>query len=394
MLGRSGGVLRVGDLCDSRPVTNRTLTVRELGRATLARQHLLRRSDLSTAAMLEHLIGLQAQAPEPPYFALWTRIRGFTPDRLSDLIASREVVRIALMRGTVFAVTAPDALALRSWMQPLLTRALRTDTQHAAGLAGIDHRALSDFAAELVRHEPRTGQELGRLLAERFPGYEPGALAYAVRGLLPLVQVPPRGLWGRSGLPRLALLDHWVGRGGESLPPLAPEPVALVRRYLAAFGPASARDAQAWSGLTGLGEIFDALRPDLTVFRDENGVELFDLPDAPRPDPATPAPVRILAQYDNVLLSHADRTRLVSDADRRRLVTKNGIVHAAVLVGGTVAGSVRRTTTRRSAVLEVTPWRRLTNANRSAIEAEGMRLLKFSAPGADDREVRILPEAH
>lgn len=374
-------------------MTNRILTVRELGRATLARQHLLRRSDLSATEMLEHLIGLQAQAPEPPYFALWTRTRGFTPDRLSDLLASREVVRIALMRGTVFAVTASDALALRPWVQPLLTRALRTDGQHAAGLAGIDHTALAACAGELVRHAPRTPQELGSLLAEHFPGHDRRDLAYAVRGLLPLVQVPPRGLWGRAGQPRLTLLDHWIGRGSATLPSRVADPATLVRRYLAAFGPASVRDAQAWSGLGGLGEIFDALRSELVVFRTENGVELFDLPEAPRPDSSTPAPVRILAQYDNVLLSLADRTRLVSDADRRRLVTKNGIVAATVLVGGTVAASVRRTTTRRSAILEVTPWRRLSSANRSAIEAEGLRLLKFSAPGVDDHDVRILPDA-
>ncbi|SQI30138.1 Uncharacterised protein [Rhodococcus coprophilus] len=374
-------------------VTTRILTVRELGRATLARQHLLRRSDLSVTEMLEHLIGLQAQAPEPPYYALWTRMRGFTPGRLSDLLESRRVVRIALMRGTVFAVTSSDALALRPWVQPLLTRALHTDVQYAAGLAGIDHTALATLAGDLVRHAPRTVQELGVLLTEHFPGHDPRALAFAVRGLLPLVQIPPRGLWGRSGRPRLTLLEHWIGRDSGSLPPGATEAETLVRRYLAAFGPASVRDAQAWSGLPRLGEIFDALRPELVVFRDEKGGELFDLPDAPRPDASTPAPVRILAQYDNVVLSHADRSRLISDADRRRLVTKNGIVHATALVGGTVSASVRRTTTRQSATLEVTPWRRLSTANRSAIEAEGMRLLKFSAPGAQDHEVRILPEA-
>lgn len=379
----------VAGACDRVAVTVPTLTSRALGRATLARQHLLRRSDSDPLSMVEHLLGLQAQAPTPPYYALWTRLRGFRPEALSCLIESRAVVRIVLMRGTVFAVSAADARVLRPWVQPLLDRDLDTNTQHAPGLKGVDRVALAAAARKLLRDTPRSAQELRPLLADRFPGADPSALAHGVRALLPLVQVPPRGLWGRSGQPRLAVLDDWAGPDGASEPP---RPDGLILRYLAAFGPASVRDAQAWSGLTRLSEIFERLRPGLVEFRNERGVELFDLADAPRPDPSTPAPVRILAPFDNVLLSHADRSRIVSDDDRRRIVTQNGIVRPAVLVGGTVAGNAQVMRTGSVAVLEVSPWRRLTAANRSAIEAEGTRLLRFAEPAASAHEVRFVSD--
>ncbi|WP_238071999.1 DNA glycosylase AlkZ-like family protein, partial [Rhodococcus zopfii] len=249
-------------------MTPRILTTRELGRATLARQHLLRRSDLEPLPMIEHLLGLQAQAPVPPYLALWTRIRGFSADFLSELIASRAVVRIVLMRGTIFAVSAADAAALRPWVQPLLDRDLDVNTAYASALAGVDRDALAAAGRDLVRDVPRSQQELQPLLAERFPGRDPKALAHGVRGLVPMVQVPPRGLWGRSGQPRLAALDEWTGR-----PQAVPDPDSLLLRYLGAFGPASVRDAQAWCGLTRLDEVFERLRPRLEVFRDERGVE-------------------------------------------------------------------------------------------------------------------------
>ena len=362
------------------------LTDRALGRATLARQHLLRRSGADPPAMIEHLLGLQAQAPLPPYHALWNRIRNFRPESLSDLLESRAVVRIALMRGTVFAVSAADAHALRPWVQPVLDRAVDSNRAHRAALQGLDRSTLASVARDLLARTPMSPAELRPLLADRFPGHDPAALAHAVRCLLPLVQVPPRGLWGRSGQPRLAHLDEYVG----ARPPGLPGPDELILRYLAAFGPASVRDAQAWCGLTRLAEIFDRLRPRLAVFRDERGAELFDLPDAPRPDPSTPAPVRILAPFDNVLLSHSDRTRFVSEEHRKRIMTENGIIAPVLLVGGTVAGSARVTVNRGTATVEMTPWRTITASARSALETEGMRLLKFAAPEAGERDVRFV----
>ena len=368
-------------------MTTGSLTDRALGRATLARQHLLRRSDADPSTMIEHLVGLQAQAPLPPYYALWTRLRDFRPDMLAALVESRAVVRIALMRGTVFAVSAADAHALRSWVQPVLDRCAGTGPAGSSGERGLDRAEFEASVGEILAARAESPADLGRLLAERFPGHDPAALARAARCLLPLVQVPPRGLWGRSGRPRLAHLDVWVGPPPDGL--VTPE--TFVLRYLAAFGPASVRDAQAWCGLTRLTEIFERLRPRLATFRDERGVELFDLPDAPRPDPSTPAPVRILAPFDNVLLSHADRTRFVAEEHRTRIVSKNGIVPAAVLVDGTVAGSARVTTDEKTGTVEVTTWRTITASDRSALEAEGMQLLDFAAPGAGDHRVHFAP---
>ncbi|WP_206033794.1 winged helix DNA-binding domain-containing protein, partial [Rhodococcus sp. A14] len=248
---------------------------RALGRATLARQSLLSRSDASALDMIEHLCGLQAQAPAPPYFALWARLTRFRAESLSDLIEKRAVVRIVAMRGTVFALSSSDALSFRPLTQPLLDRDLHTNTQYRSSLDGIDLGALAAAGRELVRDEPRTQSQMRPLLEERFPGRDGAALAHGVRGLVPMVQVPPRGLWGRSGQPALSTLESWVGRPLSAAPSID----TMLLRYLAAFGPASARDAQAWSGLTRLGEVLDRLRPELRVFAGESGPELFDLPD-------------------------------------------------------------------------------------------------------------------
>lgn len=361
--------------------------MRALGRATLARQSLLQRSEASALEMIEHLYGLQAQAPMPPYFALWARLKNFRPQELSNLIENRLVVRIVVMRGTVHALSASDALALRPLVQQIMDRDLRTNSQYRAGLAGVDLDALGAAGRTLVEERPLTQAQLRPHLAELFPDNDPNALAHGVRGLLPLVQVPPRGVWGKSGQPSLTTLDSWVGRPVESAPSIE----KMLLRYLAAFGPASVRDAQAWSGLTRLGEVVDRLRSQLRVFRSDAGVELFDLPDAPRPDEATPAPVRILAPFDNVLLSHADRGRIVDDGPRKALFSVNGIVSPAVLVGGRVAGLTRINASNGDAKLEVRPLVGLTKTARSAIEVEGRRLLKFAHPDAQTREVRFLP---
>ncbi|GAA4434804.1 winged helix DNA-binding domain-containing protein [Phytohabitans houttuyneae] len=352
------------------------LTWRALGRATLARQHLLERVPLGAAEAVEHLVGLQGQAPHAPYLGLWSRLSGFDPEELSGLLRDRQVVRIALMRGTVHLVTARDAAGLRPLVQPLYDRDLRTNTIHAAPLAGLDHAALAAAGRELTEPQPISGTDLGALLHERWPDREAASLAHGVRGLLPLVQVPPRGLWGRSGQPVLTTLESWTG---APLSPMAPE--EMVRRYLAAFGPATVQDVQVWSGLTGLRDVVHAL--PLARFRDEAGRELFDLPDAPRPDPDTPAPVRFLADFDNLLVSHADRTRVISDA-HRAYMSRHRLVRA-FLVDGVVAGTW--TITKRR--LAVEPFGRLTKRDRAAVAAEGAWLLAFVAPGAAPSDVAV-----
>jgi hypothetical protein len=270
--------------------------------------------------------------------------------------------------------------------QPIMTSDLRTNTQHADGLHGLDLEKFESVARSLLLDAvPMTNAEMAPLLAERFPGHEPAALAHAARGLLALVQVPPRAVWGKSGQLRLTLAESWLGRELDAAPSID----AMVLRYLRAFGPASVADVQTWCGLTRLGEVVDRLRPRLRVFRDGNGRELFDLPDAPRPDPDTPAPPRFLPDFDNVLRSHADRTRVISVADTKSINTRNGVTPHAFLVDGVVAGTWRITKAKGTATLDITPFRPLGKADMAGVEDEAERLLAFAEPAAEIRTVRV-----
>jgi hypothetical protein len=214
-------------------------------------------------------------------------------------------------------------------------------------------------------------KQLREALLQEWPDADPQALAVAARCRLPLVQVTPRGLWGRSGQVSLTTAEHWLGRpAGE-----AATPDAVVLRYLAAFGPASVRDMQAWAGLTRLRDAFERLRPRLVTFRDEGGTELFDLPDAPRPDPDTPAPPRFLPEFDNLLLSHADRTRVVPPEYRGRSWQGN-FAYCTLLVDGFLAGLWRL----EEHALVIEPFGRLTGAQREEVTAEGERMLRTMHP--------------
>ncbi|MEX1657740.1 winged helix DNA-binding domain-containing protein [Streptomyces pseudovenezuelae] len=339
------------------------LGIRALNRATLDRQLLLRRSGLSAKAAVGHLLGLQAQNVKPPYHALAARLDGFTPEALSRLMADREVVRIVTMRSTIHTHTAEDCLTLRPLVQPARDREL---THFRKGLDGVDLDRLAVLARELVEAEPRTMKQLREALLAEWPDADPQSLAIAARCKLPLVQVTPRGLWGSSGQVALTTAEHWLGRPAEPVP----APDATVLRYLAAFGPASVKDMQTWAGLTRLREAFERLRPQLLTFRDENGVELFDLPDAPRPAEDTPAPPRLLPEFDNLLLSHADRTRVVPKEYWGRSWQGNQ-AYCTLLVDGFLAGVWRLT----ADALVVEPFGRLTRAQREDVTAEGERML-------------------
>jgi len=359
------------------------LSQKALNRALLARQLLLRRESRGVAATVEHLVGMQAQAPNPPYIGLWTRLEHFAPDDLARLILDRQLVRVALMRGTIHLVTAPDCLLLRPLVQPLFDRDLATNPTHGGEhLAGVDLAELATLARTAMAERPRTNGELHTLLGARWPERDPTALVYAARGVLPLVQVPPRGIWGKGGQPTSTTAQAWLGR---ELDP-DPAPDEMVLRYLAAFGPATVRDVQAWSGLTRLVEVTDRLGTRLRQFAGENGATLLDVPDGPRPDPDTPAPPRFIPQWDNLLLSHADRTRVISDEARRAMITRNGQVLGTVLVDGFVRGSWKA----ESDVLQVNVFRRLSKKDTAAVTREGMRLLGFLAPEAAAPDVRVV----
>ncbi|MHC3469815.1 winged helix DNA-binding domain-containing protein [Streptomyces sp. 7R007] len=346
------------------------LGTRALSRATLARQLLLRRAPMPAKDAVEHLVGLQAQNVRPPYVALAARLDGFAPQHLSALMAEREVVRIVTLRSTLHTHTAADALTLRPLVQPARERELAGFRKR---LAGVDLDRLAALARDLVEAEPRTMKQLREALLAEWPDADPQALALAARCRLPLVQVTPRGLWDRSGQVALTTAEHWLGRPAQQ----APSADSAVLRYLAAFGPASVRDMQTWAGLTRLRDVFERLRPRLLTFRDESGVELFDLPDAPRPDPDTPAPPRFLPEFDNLLLSHADRTRVVPPAYWGRSWAGNQ-AYRTFLVDGFLAGVWKP----EQDALVIEPFGSLTRAQRADLTAEAERMLGTLYPGS------------
>ncbi|MFE9452363.1 winged helix DNA-binding domain-containing protein [Streptomyces sp. NPDC006739] len=345
------------------------ITVRALNRATLERQLLLRRSPLSARAAVEHLLGLQAQNVKPPYYALAARLDAFAPQDLSGLLADRGAVRIVTLRSTIHTHTADDCLTLRPLVQPARDRELNAFRK---GLAGVDLDRLASLARELVESEPRTMAQLREALLAQWPDADPQALGVAARCTLPLVQVTPRGLWGRSGRVALTTAEHWLGRPAEPVP----APDATVLRYLAAFGPASVRDMQTWAGLTRLRDAFERLRPGLLTFRDDTGVELFDLPDAPRPDPDTPAPPRFLPEFDNLLLSHADRTRVIPPEYWGRSWRANQ-AYRTFLVDGFLAGIWKPD----GDTLVIEPFGTLTRDRRREVVTEAERMLATLHPG-------------
>ncbi|HEV2637752.1 MAG TPA: winged helix DNA-binding domain-containing protein [Actinocrinis sp.] len=378
----------------STPLSAPALTRRALNRATLHRQLLLAREPRSVLDTVTHLAGMQAQAPLAPHVGLWTRLVDYDPAELDALYEQRTVLRASLMRATVHLVAAADALAWQVMLAPISVRSVQGAFGKA--LAGVDTEALARTAEHLLTDAPRTTADLGRLLAGRFPGYEPAALAYGARGRLGLVQVTPRGQWGAGAGPAHTTIAAWLGRA----PGPAPTPDGIFLRYLAAFGPAGVADAQQWSGLTRLSEAAERLRPQLRVVRDEDGRELFDLPDAPRPDPDTPAPVRFLPAYDNLLLSYADRSRVIVNGRRPPLPPGNGSRAGTVLVDGLWHGiwKLETATTGSSAatgkaVLTVTAFGPVRAGDREQIEAEGVRLVSFVLPDAAAVDAVIAAEA-
>jgi hypothetical protein len=358
------------------------LGARALGRAALARQFLLDRADVPVLDAVAHLCGLQAQEPQEPFTGLWSRLRAFDPTELSALLVERRVVRTHLMRRTVHLVTADDALAWRARHDAMLRQ--RVLGVYRRELDGIDLDELAAAGREVMADgEPRSMAEIGRTLTTRWPDAGPRPLGEAVvAALIPMVQLPPRGLWRVTAGVRNVRMASWLGREIDRPAMDGADPVgaALVRRYLAAYGPAASADLRAWCGLAGLPRAVAAVRDDLVAFRDERGRELLDLPDAPRPDPDTPAPVRFLPAFDNAILGYHDRSRIIDDAHRGLSVAGE----RAVLVDGRVAA----TWTVVADTVVVTPLRRFSRADRTAVAEEGRALAAFLSDGAHHR-VRV-----
>lgn len=362
---------------------DRTLTLRDLNRATLARQILLEREPVSVPDAVGRLVGLQAQVTSPPYIGLWTRLRDFRREDLTESLEQRQVVRAALMRSTLHLMTAEDFLLLRRAIQPALVRGLNEFFGKRA--KDLDVEKLVAAAKASMEERPLAQGELRDVLSEVEPDRDVAALAYTVRTYLPMVQIPSGGRWGYSNRPAYALPESWLGRPASE----DDHPRELLRRYLAAFGPATVQDAQAWSGLTKLKETIEALKPELSVFKDERGRELLDIPDAPLPSPDTPAPVRFVPEYDNLVLSHADRTRVISDEHRKAVFLTAGRVRATFLVDGFVAGAWKIEKSRNMATLVIEPFGKLSRQNHDALTEEGERLVRFVGDDVKAHSVRF-----
>ncbi len=366
----------------------RVLGQRELNRALLARNLLLERSSLAPLDAVRHLVGLQAQEPQEPYVGLFSRLAGFDPAAASALLADRALVRTLMMRRTIHLLTADDCLGLRGLHQPMLEQRMRAVLR--TRLTGVDEAELAASGYPLFDAEPRLLTDVGRALRDRWPDAAARDLGDALSSVVPLVQVPPRGLWRRAGPARNTTIAAWLGR---EVPPAA-APDDLVLRYLAAFGPAASADVRAWSGLAGLPAAIERLRPDLRTFRDERGRLLLDLPDAPLPDPDVPAPPRFLPAFDNAVLGYDDRSRIIDAADRGLSVAGARFL----LIDGRVSATWTVDAGPERAVLRIAPVAGLARAPladdvRAAVDDEGMGLLEFLAPDAADRRIEWFRQA-
>lgn len=371
-------------------MADRVLTLRELNRATLARQMLLERASGSVPAAVERLAGLQAQQAAAPYIGLWTRLRDFRREDLSRAIENKEVVKATWVRATLHLVTSRDYLRFRPVLQPVLAGASGAIVKSREQEDRFDIGEILSAARQYITGEPRTFAEISSMLAELKPDVDVGSMRYSVRTHLPMVQVPVSGGWSYPGNPRFTLAESWLGR---PVPTEASEEdlKALVFRYLAGFGPASVADVQTWSGFPRLKDLFDRLRPELCVYRDEQKRELFDLPDMPLPGEDAPAPERFLPEYDNLLLSHSKRTRVLADEYRSQVYLPGLRVRSTFLVDGFVRGGWKIELSKQAATLIIEPFAPLTAQNREALAEEGERLLRFveGNGGAKSFEVRF-----
>jgi hypothetical protein len=345
------------------------LTRRALNRTLLKRQHLLERTDLAVPAMVEHLVGLQAQAPLPPYLSLAARLETFDPDDVTRGLEDRSLVRYLSLRSTVHLLTADDALAMRSFTAPIHAKE-RKVSQNTTPAQHLPATQVEAAVREVLADGPLPLARLGEALAARWPDLPPNALNAVARLDAPVVQVPPRGAWKQPGGVAYACVDTWVGR-----PQTAMDVEDLARRYLRAYGPASAADMVAWSSITGLAPILKGM-PELEVVETEDGKKLYDVPGAPYADDDVPAPVRLLGLYDNVWLSHAGRERVTAPEKRKLWMGANGGNDSTIFVDGMMEGLWRVIDDRPQVV---TTFRTFTEAEQTALDEELDRVAELLA---------------
>jgi len=362
-------------------------SLRALGRATLARQMLLARESVTPRDAIARLVGLQAQLARPPFLGLLARVSGFRRESLTALFERREIVRATFLRGTIHVTTAEDFVAFRATLQPMLTAAMTGILKDRTSALDLD--AVLAFAQASFAAEPATFATMRTKLLARFPGADERAMGYAVRTHVPLVQVPEEGApWAFASQAPFADAATWLAGSAQPLEGGARDArKELVRRYLAAFGPATGKDASTWCGLAGLAEIVASMRDELVVLQDARGRELFDLPDAPRPGEDAPSPPRLLPEFDNLVLSHVDRTRFVADAHRKRVYLPGLRVAPTFLLDGLVAGTWSAERKKADARLVLEPFATVARPLRGALEEEADRTLRFLEP--DARTFRI-----
>lgn len=366
------------------------LNLRELNRATLSRQILLARESLPIPTAIERLAGMQAQLASAPFVGLWTRLNNFKREDLAAAIEARSIVKATMMRATLHLCSTEDFLRFRSALQPVLSGAGETIAKQRGG--NFDHAKLLTQARKFISEKPRTFAEISEWLAELMPGEDVGALRYTIRTHLPMVQVPVSGGWSYPGKPEFTLAESWIG---QMIPPQDKEQEdrlkELVRRYLAAFGPASVNDMQTWSGfkLPLLKEVFESLKPELQTYRDENKRELFDLAGTSLPGEDVPAPIRFLPEFDNLLLSHQKRHRIIADEHKSKVYLPALRVAATFLVDGFVSGVWKVEKTKTAATLMIEPFGKLAKQDRTALIEEGERLIRFIEPAAKSFAVQF-----
>ncbi|MFI5691090.1 winged helix DNA-binding domain-containing protein [Kribbella sp. NPDC051586] len=349
-----------------------------VNRATLARQLLLERANVPAVEVVARLAGMQGQEPKHPYVGLWSRIDGFEESELDRSVEAREVVRATMFRGTLHLVTAADYLRFRTTVSPVLEAGLKVLGDRGAGL---EPDKVVAAAEKLLAKEPLTFTEVRDALLQQFPEVNERALGFCTRMLVPLVMYPADVRWSWTANSRFTPAEEWIGKKLHK----RAEPKDLVTRYLQAFGPATPADFQTWSGLQKAKPLFDEL--ELETFTDEAGKTLYDVPDGPRPDPDTPAPVRFLPEFDNVLLSHAKRERIIADEYKPAVFTKNLRVKATYTVDGLVAGLWTSEKKRGVATLTLTPFGKTLKKTQTELEREGSALIRFLEPDAKTHAV-------
>ncbi|QSB04088.1 AlkZ family DNA glycosylase [Natronoglycomyces albus] len=361
---------------------------RALNRALLQRQWLLEKVDATAENAVDHLIGLQAQLGDPPYYQLWSRLREFSPQDLSSLLLERKVVRIVTMRGTIHLVRAADCFPLRDLTQVIMDREVASGSRKQV-VEQVNPTLIAREGQRILRGGPRSSVEIGERLAQRWPAFRPNHLVSVLRNVLPLVQTPPRGVWGQGGALTYAHAAQWLGMKAQAVA----DPQGTIRRYLRAFGPATVLDYQKWCGLSKQREHFERLRPQLITYTDAVGKELFDIPNAPVPAEDMEVPlIKIIGPFDNLVLSHARRDRIMDQRAWERLATPNGQFPGMFLRDGMLAGVWFIDRKNTAATIRFELFHNLSTYERDLLEHEGEELLRFAAPDSQQRHVTFVPD--